>query len=243
MTPQVVPKYAHSAAVPLLSFGWLRRVHSNAGCKPVQLVRHGAGGFTLIELLVVLVVLALFSGMVVLSIGDSFQRKVSSEAERLQALLIAASDEAIFTTNEFGFHFTESGYQVLRWNILNGGWIPLSTQAFKPHQLPDGMVMRVSVEGFAMPVDDQERDGEIVEIEFGENVEPVDYGDAENETDEVKTVDVKPQILVLSSGELSVFNVRFEAADEPSQRAAYEVLSDGFSQPRVKGLNTPERDQ
>jgi general secretion pathway protein H len=243
LTPKVVLKNAHSGAVPFLSFGWLRCVHSNANCKPVQRVGYRSSGFTLIELLVVLVVLALFSGMVVLSIGDSFQRKVSSEAERLQALLIAASDEAIFTTNEFGFHFTDSGYQVLRWNILNGGWIPQATQAFKPHQLPDGMVMRVSVEGFAMPVDDQERDGEVVEIEFGENVESVDYGDAENETDEVKTVDVKPQILVLSSGELSVFSVRFEAADEPSQRAAYEVLSDGFSQPRVKGLNTPESDQ
>jgi len=243
LTPKVVPKNAHSGAVPLLSFGWLRCLYSNANCKPVQRVGYRSGGFTLIELLVVLVVLALFSGMVVLSIGDSFQRKVSTEAERLQALLIAASDEAIFTTNEFGFHFTDSGYQVLRWNILDGGWVAQATQAFKPHQLPDGMVMRVSVEGFAMPVDDQERDGEVVEIEFGENVESVDYGDAENETDEAKTVDVKPQILVLSSGELSVFSVRFEAADEPSQRAAYEVLSDGFSQPRVKGLNTPERDQ
>ena len=243
MTPKVVLKYADNGVAPFLSFGRLRCVHNKVGGKPARFVSHESGGFTLIELLVVLVVLALFSGMVVLSIGDSFQRKVSSEAERLQALLIAASDEAIFTTNEFGFHFTDSGYQVLRWNILNGGWIPQATQAFKPHKLPDGMVMRVSVEGFAMPVDDQERDGEVVEIEFGENVEPVDYGDPENETNEVKTVDVKPQILVLSSGELSVFSVRFEAADEPSQRAAYEVLSDGFSQPRVKGLNTPERAQ
>ena len=68
MTPKVVPKNAHSGAVPFLSFGWLRCLHSNANCKPVQRVGYRSGGFTLIELLVVLVVLVVIIILLVVAV-------------------------------------------------------------------------------------------------------------------------------------------------------------------------------
>ena len=196
--------------------------------------------FTLIELLVVMVILGLFSGMVVISIGDSFQRKALAEAERLQSLIIAASDEAIFTANEFGFYFTDTDYQVLRWDRFSQGWVATASQAFKTHSLPDGMVMRVSVEGFAVPMTGDEQGSEVVELEFGDDTESVSFGEDKSERDEesLEIVDLKPQILTLSSAELSVFSVVFEAADEPAQRAAYELKCDGFTLPRVRQIGS-----
>ena len=79
-------------------------------------------GFTIIELLVVLVILALFTSMVIISIGDNSVRQMRAEAERFQSLVIAAADEAVFSSSQLGFLLETDGYQVLRLDPLTGRW-------------------------------------------------------------------------------------------------------------------------
>ncbi|MGB5324432.1 MAG: type II secretion system minor pseudopilin GspH [Pseudomonadales bacterium] len=219
------------------------QAHTTEICRPARCASLATPrtprGFTLIELLVVLVLLALFSGMVVLSIGDSFQRKMQAEAERLQTLIIAAADEAIFTANEFGFRFERSSYSVLRYDRYARNWQAAEGQAFKAHQLPEGMVVDVSVDGFAVPVDDPGSESEFAEIDLDERLE-AEAGAANRSRRGSNERGESPQLLVLSSGEMSVFDVIFEAEDEPGQRASYKVSSDGFTLPRVKPLTQQE---
>lgn len=202
-------------------------------------------GFTLIELLVVLVIIALFSGMVVVSIGDSLERKLLSEAERLQAVIIAASDEAVYSGNEYGVYLSKEGYVVSRWERLTRQWVANPAQAFAAYKFPEGITIEWSIDGFVPPYD-----GEAIEFSFLDD-------DSEKDASTTSTFDtqedsgdtlaatgeelgVQPQLLLLSTAELSVFEVDFipDAVEEIAHRV--RVSSDGFSLPAINILNANE---
>jgi len=211
-------------------------------------------GFTLIELLVVLVIISMFSGMIVLSIGDNFSRELRSEAERFQRLVVAASDEAIFTSSQLGVAIDKSRYSLVRFDPVSQSWLPLTGQAFRLHSLPESMKMSWSIEGFSRPgSDDTPQD-----INFGDgNSSGSDEDDDDNNSDRIgayglgdeSDIDaeniaqkglahkkITPQILMLSSGEVTVFTVEFSAIEAVANNYVVSVISDGFSLPSIKSI-------
>jgi general secretion pathway protein H len=203
-------------------------------------------GFTLIELLVVLVILALFSSMAVISIGDNFQREMQSEAERLQSIIIGALDESVYTSTELGFYLTEKGYVPLQFNRFDNRWSVLAAKPFLPHVLPEGMRIDWVIEGFSAP--GAERDGNRQEFDFNglldsenkDNAEQADswFGKSDNGEQETgEETHLQPQILTLSSGELTVFSITFMAAEDQNSRVSYTLKSDGFSMPIITQAN------
>jgi len=202
-----------------------------------------SGGFTLLELLVVLVIIGMFSGMLVVSIGDSLERKLLSEAERLQAVVIAASDEAVYSGNEYGVYLTKEGYSVLRWERLTRQWMINPAQAFATHRMPEGIQMEWSIDGFVPP-----DDGDMVKFDFGaedaESAEeaysfPGPEGDQENPESVTtqRAVEVQPQLLLLSSAEFAVFDVDFIAVEQTEARQRVRLSSDGFALPSIRVFN------
>ena len=186
-------------------------------------------GFTLIELLVVLVIISMFSGMIVLSIGDNFSRELRGEAERFQRLVVAATDEAIYTSSQLGVVIDKNSYSLVRLDPVSQSWQPFNTQAFRMHSLPESMKMTWSVDGFTRPgTEDAPQD-----LSFGD-----DAVDANNNDDESEGsgLNLTPQLLMLSSGEVSVFSVEFSAADNIANNQIVEVLSDGFSVPFIQSI-------
>ncbi|MDA8693668.1 type II secretion system minor pseudopilin GspH [Pseudomonadales bacterium] len=186
-------------------------------------------GFTLIELLVVLVIISMFSGMIVLSIGDNFSRELRGEAERFQRLVVAATDEAIYTSSQLGVVIDKNSYSLVRLDTVSQSWQPFNTQAFRMHSLPESMKMTWSVDGFTRPgTEDAPQD-----LSFGD-----DAVDANNNDDESggSGLNLTPQLLMLSSGEVSVFSVEFSAADNIANNQIVEVLSDGFSVPSIQSI-------
>lgn len=186
-------------------------------------------GFTLIELLVVLVIISMFSGMIVLSIGDNFSRELRGEAERFQRLVVAATDEAIYTSSQLGVVIDKNSYSLVRLDTVSQSWQPFNTQAFRMHSLPESMKMTWSVDGFTRPgTEDAPQD-----LSFGD-----DAVDANNNDDESEgsRLNLTPQLLMLSSGEVSVFSVEFSAADNIANNQIVEVLSDGFSAPSIQSI-------
>ena len=162
-------------------------------------------GFTLIELLVVLVILGCLIGIATLSVGIAGpSRELRNEAERLAGLIGVLAEEAVLDNREYGLYLTDDTYQVLRYDPQAARWNPLEG---KPHQLPAWAELKVELEGEALQLP-----------------KPADQED----TGAGKT----PQLLLLSSGELSPFHLRL--GERRKDGIGLYLSSDGFRLPKVE---------
>lgn len=191
-------------------------------------------GFTLIEVLVVLIIIGFFSGMVVLSIGDTFERKLRSEAERFQSLIVAAADEAVYTSTELGVIVEKNSYMLVRFDPIAQGWFPFAEKGFQPHILPEAMLLNWQIEGFRRQNPDLDEAQEYLDSDAFSFGEDRDDNNSNEQSGEV--LSVTPQILLLSSGELTAFTVDFGPADDVRNTYLVQVISDGFSQPSIKSI-------
>lgn len=157
-------------------------------------------GFTLLEILVVMFIISIIVGFAVLSIDSrGGEDRLQREAERMQALLSLAADEAILFGSQMGVDFTPEGYRFLR--LQQEGWVPLAggQTPLRPRQLPDGVKLR------------------LLEAESNKDrfdpLAPAGPNDAEaEEDDEDEEERRRPDLLLLSSGEISPF--QFELFSE-----------------------------
>ena len=154
-----------------------------------------AAGFTLVELLVTLVIMGLLAGMATIAVGGRAHRQARDEAERLYQLLGFASEEATLQGEELGVVIGEDAYSFMRFDGEVEDWVPMEEPHFAEHTLPPAIH---------------------VEVELGESYELPAGG---------KDDTGKPEILVLSSGEISPFKVEFISTD--SEAPAARINSDG----------------
>ena len=138
----------------------------------------------------------------------------------------------------------------------------MAERPFGLHELPEGIKLEFSIDGFAVPSDEAGRfgDADYVELELldsdggSDGDERADaLSDVQRMLEEagvdldaagslaqaiqLETSDLVPQINLLSSGEQSAFTVEFLADfDDPRQRRI-AVVSDGFSAPRMKSID------
>ncbi|NQD78591.1 type II secretion system minor pseudopilin GspH [Pseudomonas sp. CrR14] len=171
-----------------------------------------ARGFTLIELLVVLVIIGTMVSLAVLSIGSSGSRELRNEAERLAALIGVLADEAVLDGQEYGLRVTAEGYQVLSYDNLSGTWSDSDSQ--KEHRTPASLRLTLELDGEALKLPEPEQQAD----------QP---GLASNS--EEKKEPLVPQLLILSSGELSPFRLRLE--ERRAGGNAYALASDGYQLP------------
>lgn len=180
------------------------------------------GGFTLIELLVVIVILGSLVGLAVLSIGStSSSRDIRDEAQRLANLIGLLADEAVLDSREYGLLVNRESYRVLRYDEAKQRWLDAGdTQA---HQPPDFIRMELELDGsplelIAPTTREDDRAGLSQE------------GDRERR----RAPRLQPQLLILSSGEMSPFTLTF--ADQRPGGTRWVVSSDGFRMPQAVPL-------
>ncbi len=162
-------------------------------------------GFTLIELLVVLVILGALIGLATLSMGIAGpSRELRNEAERLAGLIGVLAEEAVLDNREYGVYLTDKSYQVLQYDPQTAKWRALDDE---PHIIPAWAELRVELEGDALQL-------------------PQPAGEEDEKA--AKT----PQLLMLSSGELSPFSLRLSERRKDGMRLV--LSSDGFSLPTVE---------
>ena len=167
--------------------------------------RARCGGFTLVELLVVLVILGVLIGLAVIGTGATGPaRELHDEAERLAGLIGVLAEEAVLDNREYGLHLSAGAYQVLRYDPVLRRWQALQGQ---PHQLPHWAQLSVELEGEALRL-------------------PQPEGDQEGKAGLI------PQLLILSSGELSPFRLQLRERRRDGLRLW--LSSDGFQLPRVE---------
>lgn len=150
-------------------------------------------GFTLLELMVVVVLIGIILTFVVRSVGDGGRSdRIKQEAQRLVALVGLVGEEAVLQSTVIGLRFEENSYAFMRYSEQQ--WQPVSDDTLlKPHQLDGMMQMQLLVEGFGI-----ELGGEKPDTTGGEVAEEM------------------PQVVFLSSGERTPFELALRYVDDES---------------------------
>lgn len=162
-------------------------------------------GFTLVELLVVIVILGSLIGLAVVSTGIAGPaRELRNEAERLAGLIGVLAEEAVLDNREYGLLLHAEGYRVLRYDPLSARWHALEG---KPHRLPAWAELSVELEGEALQL-------------------PQPTAESRG------AAKITPQLLILSSGELSPFRLHLSERRKDGMRL--QLSTDGFRLPRVE---------
>jgi general secretion pathway protein H len=168
-------------------------------------------GFSLLELLIVVTIIGIFAGAAILSMGVAGRdRELEREALRLQSLLSLLREEALMQSRDYGLLFTATGYEFFLYDRINAAWLaPGNDHLLQPHALPAALRLDLVLE------------------DRNVSLQP-DFQAQASEAPE-------PQIVLLSSGELTPFEVELY---RPPRDGRYiltaeltgklEVKQDGF---------------
>ena len=139
-------------------------------------------GFTLVEILVVVVIIAIISAGIILSVDlTGRDRDLEKESDRLLSLVNYAREQAELQTREYGLLFRDDGYEFLTFDVRRGWRDVYEDDALRDRNLPAGLDVRLSVEGRAVVL-----------------TKPKDAKD--------KT----PQVIIFSNGDLTSFEITVE---------------------------------
>lgn len=173
-----------------------------------------AAGFSLVELLVVVAIIGLFAGVAVLSLsvvgGD---RELQREALRLRSLLDALAEEAVLETRDYGVMFSQNGYRFYVYDYQRLNWLdPEGDYFLRERQFAEPLAVALLLE-----------DREIA---------------LESELASTPAEQPEPQVLLLSTGEITPFEAQFYRDTNGGRyvltgalNGALEVASDGFDGP------------
>ena len=140
-------------------------------------------GFTLIEIMVVVVIAAIMMGAVTLSFPNSTGEDIlKKEADRFEALMHFAQDEATLQSREFALALDQTGY-TFYFND-DGNWSE-AQDSFSRNDLPDVVLPSLILEEQTIALGKKNK--------------------------------VKPQILILSTGEVTPFRYKLSYLNEVSK--------------------------
>ena len=116
---------------------------------PACAPRAGLRGFTLLELLAVLVITALASTLVVMTLPDT-RRDLHDQADTLASALLHARDEAILSLRMVEVTIDAGGYTFRR--QAQQRWVPLDEKPFVAMRWPAGVQTELPVGGTQLSV-------------------------------------------------------------------------------------------
>jgi general secretion pathway protein H len=167
-------------------------------------------GFTLIELLVVIVIIGIILSVATLSIGVlGRDNEIEDQAKRLYAVLGEAREESELQGKDLGLLIERDGYRFMRFNHTLNSWQQLTgDELTDQRQLPAGLQIRLWLEGREVIVKSHTENDSLLSTSSSSTSSPSTVtGPLDNNTN---TSTVTPQIALLSSGDVSPFELRIE---------------------------------
>jgi general secretion pathway protein H len=166
-------------------------LRANPGCRQ--------RAFTLIEILVVLVIVGILTAVAFLSFGilgddDSMDREV----RRLSTLIELVSDEATTQGRDYGLEFMTGGYRFVEYDPLLNQWFEVIGDDFlEQRQLDEGVEFELFLEERRVLLHSEAQETERED-------------DEEQQTPRRDlTDDYLPHVLIMSSGDVTPFELRF----------------------------------
>ncbi|HEU4532275.1 MAG TPA: type II secretion system minor pseudopilin GspH [Steroidobacteraceae bacterium] len=143
--------------------------------------------FTLIELLVVIFIVGIMVSVAILSVSVlGKDTEVRDEMRRLESLIDMVREQGEMQNRDFGLRLennaSESAYQFLRFDVRRNEWLAVDDSLLRRRVLPPGVRARLYVEAR--------------EVQLRRPTDP--------------KAPWPPQIMVLSSGDLTSFELRLE---------------------------------
>ena len=157
-------------------------------------------GFTLIELMLVALLMGLVAATVMFTVDSSQpQKNLKRQAMKMAALTEIALDQATMTGRDFGMVIGLNEYRFVE--LVEQRWQPLEDDILVDQELKQAELL-MTVDGFAWAPD---------KIDFSSSTfyseRETDYDKDEKEKKHI------PQVLLLSSGELTPFKIEFKLND------------------------------
>ena len=152
-------------------------------------------GFTLIEILVVLFIVSLLTGIVVANLPAFVsQADFEEEADRLKFVFEYGLETAQVDAVEIGVELATDSYGFVIFDESSQTWMPADAPQLKHHTLPEGLILALTTEGEPLRL-----------------IEPTEETQASNDTGISNAP--QPELLLLSSGETSIFELSLVAED------------------------------
>lgn len=178
-------------------------------------------GFTLLEVMLVLLLMGLAAGYVMFNaFGASKTDLLKSQASRLQVLTDMASDYAVLNQQQLGLRIEEQDSQyVFLYLDEDDEWQRIEDEEiYEPHTLPEPFTFTLNLDNLPWDSEDRLFDREIFDEGLSVSDDAVEIGEDEQQ---VKP----PQILIMSSGEITPFTLTFNFDGGFDEAPVYFTLS------------------
>ncbi len=187
--------------------------------------RNHQQGFTLVEVMLTIVLIGITATIVVMTLPVNKNKATDPDWQAVSfiALLQLAEDQALISGNEYGIVLKEGSYQFTKYNYRKKKWLPIITGGLSRKRTLSADIrltktLKGSVWDKVDPVDETFiKDDDLVKIK-----------------DDKKIKSLKPQVFVMSSGELTPFTVEF---------SNYKTKKSSFLSVEMNGDITRKKDQ
>ncbi|WP_419148965.1 type II secretion system minor pseudopilin GspH [Pseudoalteromonas 'SMAR'] len=161
--------------------------------------RNKTQGFSLLEVLVVLVIIAFSVNLITYTVSDSDEEELEKMAMRVQGTINLASEFAVLNQVELGLHLDKDTLEFL---VFDGEkWTTFEADdIYKAIKFPEQYEVELILEDLPWSQDNLLEQANWRELMSG--------GD-DDELLELKKLKI-PQVLILSSGEVSAFRLKVE---------------------------------